>query len=131
MELQVRSLEEEDFEHLDKWWYEWNGSVVDHDILPKTGFIAEHNSKPVSAIFMFKTNSNSAAIQWVVSDKNYREDNRNLILKELIKACEDEWRKEGGKFLFFWGNIQSFNNNLKEIGFATGDTGYEQLIKKI
>jgi len=131
MEIQVRSLEDKDFEHLDKWWYEWNGSIVDHDILPKTGFIAECGGKPVSAIFMFKTNSNSAAIQWVVSDKNYREDNRNLILKELIKACEEEWKKDGGKFLFFWGNIKSFNNNLKEIGFLTGDTGYEQLIKRI
>ncbi len=131
MKLTTREVIKEDFKNIDKWWYEWQGSVVPHDILPKTGFMAEVDGAPVSAIFMFKTNSNSAAIQWVVSDKNYREENRGEILTELIKACEDEWRKDGGQFLFFWGNNSKFNKSLVDMGFSMGATDYTELIKKI
>ena len=109
MKLNIRKVNEKDFINIDKWWIDWQGKTVPREILPETGFIAEIENKPISAIFMFKTNSSTAAIQWVVSDKNYREENRNKVLQELIKTCEEEWKKDGGKFLFFWGNNKKFN----------------------
>ncbi len=131
MKLNIRKVNEKDFINIDKWWIDWQGKAVPREILPETGFIAEIEKKPISAIFMFKTNSSTAAIQWVVSDKNYREENRNKVLQELIKTCEEEWKKDGGKFLFFWGNNKKFNNTLVDIGFKVGDTDYDQLIKSI
>lgn len=131
MKLKIRKVNEKDFINIDKWWIDWQGKTVPREILPETGFIAEVKNKPISAIFMFKTNSSTAAIQWVVSDKNYREENRNKVLQELIKTCEEEWKKDGGKFLFFWGNNKKFNNTLVDIGFKVGDTDYDQLIKSI
>ena len=131
MKLEIRKVNEKDFINIDKWWIDWQGKTVPREILPETGFIAEFNNNPISAIFMFKTNSSTAAIQWVVSDKNYREKDRSKILQELIKTCEKEWKKDGGKFLFFWGNNKKFNNSLVDIGFKVGDTGYDQLIKSI
>ena len=131
MKLNIRKVNEKDFINIDKWWIDWQGKTVPREILPETGFIAEIENKPISAIFMFKTNSSTAAIQWVVSDKNYREENRNKVLQELIKTCEEEWKTDGGKFLFFWGNNKKFNNTLVDIGFKVGDTDYDQLIKSI
>lgn len=131
MQLTSRKIKETDLTNIERWWDSWVEHPIPKKSLPKTGFIVEEDKNPICAIFMFKTNSSTAAIQWVVSDKNYRKENRKQALQLLIKACEDEWRSEGGKHLFFWGNNKKFNKTLVEMGFDTGDTNYDQLIKRI
>ena len=132
MELTVRTITQKDLEIISEWWYKWHdGQVLSLDMLPNTGFIVENDGKPFGAVFMYITNSNIAAIQWAVSDNSYREEDREKGLQLLIKACELKWKKEGGKYLFFWGNNNKFNKSLNKLDFYTGDTGYDQLIKII
>ena len=133
MELNSRLLTEADRPLLEKWWEDWGFSKggVAKSFLPNTGYVVEKNNRPIVSIFIYQTNSGVGALGWPLSDKEYRDNDRQEALDLLIKTAEKDWKEKGGEFLFFWGNSKKFNTSLEKIGFMEGDKNYSHLIKKI
>ena len=130
--MKSRTLTEADRPLLEKWWKQWGfNNGITKELLPKTGDIVEKDNIPIVSIFMYETNSGVAALGWVLSEKDYREEDREDALRLLINTAEKDWKQKGGKYLFHWGNNKKFNINLEKIGFTEGDSNYSHLIKKI
>ncbi len=80
MELKARQLKDSDWETLTAWWDSWPEWVNPvKDFLPDNGnggIMVEKNNKPVLAGFIYTTNSKGAWVEWIISDPNYRENDR-------------------------------------------------------
>jgi hypothetical protein len=60
MELKTRTLLEEDYSMLEKWWSAWGWPAVSKDILPDNGtggVMVEYKGKPIVAGFIYWSNS--------------------------------------------------------------------------
>jgi hypothetical protein len=136
MELNIRELNESDYEAiLAGWWSQWGWNAPARDFLPndgKGGVIVYDGDVPVCAGFMYLTNSKVAWVDWIISNKDYtkkphRKDAIDLLIKRLTSIC-----KESG-FSYVFGNnnnknlIDYFLNN----GYSVGCNNSVELIKKL
>ena len=96
MELNIRRLEESDYETLVKWWDWWPGwEAPPKTLLPDTGFIVEKNNVGIVSAYVYMTNSKTAIFDWVVSNPEYRESDRKDAIRLLIQATETVLRDQG------------------------------------
>lgn len=65
----VRDIVDEDFTYIGDWFKnrKWPMPPV-KGILPKTGYVAEHNGNPVAVGWVYLTNSSMAFIEWTATN---------------------------------------------------------------
>ena len=105
-ELLFRPLVEEDYETICKWWKWWRWPIIPREILPdegKSGFMVEKNKQPIVSCFLYITNSKGAMLEWVVSNPDYRQQDRKKAIELLITSVETTCKHMGFKFLFSIG----------------------------
>ena len=78
----------------------------------KGGFIVEKNDKPIVAGFLYLTNSKGALLEWIVSDPDYRESDRNNAIELLITGVENVCKSMNYKYVFSIGRSWLGNNPL-------------------
>ena len=104
MKLKSRLLKDEDWDTLCKWWESWPDWVnPPKTFLPdngKGGLMIEKKGRPVCAGFLYMTNSDAVLLEWIVSDPEYREDNRKQALELLITGAEEIIKDLGYKYSF-------------------------------
>ena len=91
MELKARQLKDSDWETLTAWWDSWPDWVSpSKDFLPDNctgGLMIQKNNKPIVAGFLYFTNSKSVLLEWIISDPNYKETDRQEAVELLIKTA--------------------------------------------
>ena len=135
MKLNIRRLTEKDWELLPKWWDGWkNWTAPSRDSLPENGlggFLVEKENQPIIAGFVYTTNSKGAWIEWIISDPEYREDDRQAALELLIHGAENVLKNQGFKYLLFIGKHNNLINTFEKLGWHVDKTPSYELIKKI
>ena len=135
MKLNIRQLKESDWDILPKWWDGWKNWVQpSRDALPNNGLgglIVEKNNKPILAGFIYTTNSKGAWIEWIISDPNYRDDDRQEALELLIKGAENICKAQGIKYVLFIGRHQNLINTFEKLGWNVDKKPSHELIKQI
>ena len=121
MELQARVLTEKDWDTLVSWWDKWPEWVnPPKDFLPdngKGGFMVEKNNQPIVAGFLYTTNSKAALLEWIVSDPEYRDDDREQALEMLINKAEDFAKKSGYHYMFTIGRNEHLIKTHEKLGW--------------
>ena len=104
MELNIRRLEESDWETLVYWWDTWPEWVAPpRDFLPdngKGGFMVEKNNTPIVAGFLYTTNSKVVLLEWIISNPEYKEIDRQDAIELLINGAENVSKASGYKYMF-------------------------------
>lgn len=134
MELNIRSIQETDWEMLQGWWKTWGWPEMSKDILPLDGLgglIIEKQGRPIAAGFLYLTNSKVAWTEWVVSDPTYREDDRTECLTMLVKGLEDVAISTGCKIILSVGRNKGLLNIHKELGYTVDEKPSYEISKKI
>lgn len=134
MELQLRSLKESDWEVLQIWWKAWGWPIMSKDLMPLDGLgglIVEKDGKPIAAGFLYLTNAKVAWTEWIVSDPEYREDDRTDSLKMIVKGLEDVAILAGYKIILSIGRSKGLLNIHKELGYTVDDDPSYEISKKI
>ncbi len=134
MDFSIRKLKTSDYEDvLVGWWKDWGWQAPAKDFLPDNGeggMMVLLGDRPVCAGFIYLTsNSNIAWIEWIISDKNYKEDRSkaiSLLLDTLILTSE----KIKIKYVFATNDNKNLINTFINKGFRKGSITTE-LIKKI
>jgi hypothetical protein len=102
--LNTRKLITEDWDILLKWWEAWPEWVAPtKDFLPDNGtfgLMVEKDGIPVVAGFIYLTNSKTALLEWIVSNPEYREEDRDIIIEKLISDAEHVVKDLGYKYMF-------------------------------
>lgn len=135
MQLNIRRLTENDWPVLQSWWDAWDEWVAPpRDFLPDNGtggFMVESGETPVVAGFIYFTNSKGALLEYIVSNPEYREKDRNDAVELLITAAENVLKDQGYKYVFSIGRNKNLINKHKKLGWSVDERSSQELIKVI
>lgn len=135
MELNIRRLEESDWDTLVSWWDKWpEWTAPPKDFLPdngKGGFMVEKNGQPIIAGFLYITNSKAALLEWIISNPEYRDDDRKQAIELLIVGAEDVCKKQGIKYIFSIGRNKHLIEIHKNLGYQVDDNPSHEITKKL
>ena len=121
-ELIPRYLEESDWDTLKEWWDYWPGvKAPSKDFLPENGtggIMIEENGLPIIACFIYQTNSNTAMLEWLISNPNYRgKKKRDRALEALIISAQAVVKSMGYKSVFTMLRHQKLINLRNRFGW--------------
>lgn len=131
--MNIRKLVESDYEILQKWWEAWpDWSAPAKEFLPDNGtggFMVEKNDKPIVAGFVYITNSKAVLFEWVVSDPEYREDDREMAIVCLINTVEKIVKEWGYKYMFTIGRTKNLIEKHRNLGWHVDDKPSYEIVK--
>ena len=135
MELNIRRLEESDWDTLVSWWDKWpEWTAPPKDFLPdngKGGFMVENNDTPIVAGFLYKTNSKGVLLEWIISNPNYKEEDRQVAIELLINGAENVSKELGYKYMFSIGRNKHLIETHKKLKWMVDKNPSHELIKNI
>ena len=136
MELNIRKLVENDWDTLVSWWMEWKYWKVapPKDFLPDNGtggFIVEKDGQPIVSGFLYFTNSQGVLLEWIVSNPEYKDNDRKEAVELLITTAEEFVRQSGKSYIFSIGRNASLIETHKKLGYSVDPKPSHEIIKKI
>ena len=133
--LFTRDLKECDWETLVSWWNSWQDwTTPARDFLPNNGtggLMVEKDGVPIIAGFIYETNSAGVLFEWVVSNPNYREDDRQEAVEKLLNDAESRIKEMGYKHIFSVGRSKRLIDTHKKLGWFVDDNPSHEIIKNI
>lgn len=133
MELTSRKLQESDWDTLKQWWSNWEGwTAPQRDSLPENGtggIIVEKEGIPIVAGFVYLSNSKTAFFDWVISNPDYKQEDRTEAIKLLITSIEYVIKTAGFKYLFTITRNKSLLKIHGELGYTIDPTKSHELVK--
>jgi hypothetical protein len=135
-DLSIRPLQEGDYENiLCKWWEEWKWTAPEKDFLPQSGtggLIVYDENTPICAGFMYVTNSGISWIEFIVSNKNYREKpTRKEAITYLIANLTEIAKNSGYRYCYAVLKNQPLIEIYKSLGYLCGDKNIVDVVKKL
>jgi len=133
-ELIFRPLKEEDYETICKWWKWWRWPVIPREMLPdkgKSGFIVEKNNIPIVSAFLYLTNSTGALLEWIVSNPEYRENDRKEAIELLITNAENVCKNMGITYMFSIGRSKHLMKTHEKLGWQVDKKPSYEIIKNL
>lgn len=128
--MHVRPYTQDDYKTLCAWWTDHSWPHIPSDILSDTGFIAVLADKPISAGFLYISNSNFAFMDWLVSDKQSSHDDRGQALDLVIQSIFSLAKERGIKQICTISNHKRLMDRYQGHGFTLGEYS-TTLIKRI
>ena len=132
--LVLRPLTEEDYEVICNWWTKWDWPILPKELLPQDGLggcMVEKNKKPIVAGFVYLTNSKGAWFDYIVSDPDYREDDRNEAVELLIHGAEQFCIDLGIKAILHIGRNKGLINKFNKLGWHVDKKPSYEIMKRI
>ena len=132
--LMFRPLNKKDYEIICKWWEWWRWPVLPREMLPdngKSGFMIEKNNIPIVACFLLLTNSKIAILEWVVSNPEYKENDRKKAIETLINGVEIVCKNMGYTHVFSIGRNKHLIETHKKLGWFVDTKPSHEIIKTI
>ena len=132
--LMFRTLKEEDYETICAWWKWWRWTPLPKTALPdnaKSGFMVEKNGQPIVSAFLYLTNSTGALLEWIVSNPEYRQDDRKEAVELLINNAENFCKNIGITFIFSIGRSKHLMDTHKKLGWHVDKKPSHEIIKKL
>ena len=137
MELNIRKLKESDWDILTElWnmWPEWKNNFPTKELLPENGtggYIVEKGNVPIVAGFLYTTNSKVGWVEWIVSNKSYRKEDRKQALELLINGIEHVAKNSGCSIILSIARNKGLINTFKDLKYTVDDNPSFEVIKKI
>jgi hypothetical protein len=135
MSFTCRLLKEGDYENtLVKWWSDWRWTAPPKDMLPQDGLCGVMVSKggvDICAGFLFLTNSKVANAEYIVSNFEYKENDRHEAIEFLIESLTVIAKERDCKYIFTSLKNSSLIDRYKKCGYIKGSIGCTEMIKLI
>ena len=133
--LFTRGLKESDWETLVAWWDAWpDWTTPPRGFLPENGtggLMVEKDGIPIIAGFIYETNSDAVLFEWVVSNPDYREEDRQDAVEKLLIDAENKIKEMGYKRIFSIGRTKRLIDTHKKLGWFVDDKPSHEIIKNI
>lgn len=116
-----------DHSQVSTWWEAQGWPSVPLSSLPKTGFIIDG----YCAGFMYKTDSDTALVEWIIANPNTDKEERSNALGLLFDSLIKETENEGYKNIFSWTNHPGLIKRYQDKGFEVADTNVNLLVRNL
>lgn len=135
MELNIRKLTDNDWVALRSWWDAWpDWQAPAKEYLPddgRGGFMVEKGDTLIVAGFLYLTNSKGVLLEWIVSNPDYREDDRKQALELLINGAENVSKDLGYKYMFSIGRNKNLMDTHEKLGWNVDKKPSHEMLKLI
>ena len=121
--MTIRDITKEDYKVIDSWYLERNISVPALKFLPESGLggLILEKEKPIAAAYVYTTNSKLGYIDFLISDPNYKEEDRYDIILELFKELTQKAYDLGCEMVWAQSSIKGVTKRCQEIGWTVWD----------
>ena len=87
--LNIRKIQEKDYEFINKWWQEVQLDPISREILPMNGLggLIIEKEKPIAVSYLYLTNSKVAYVDNLIVNPSYNNKDRFKVVSTLIDAC--------------------------------------------
>ena len=134
MELSIRELRESDWDTLQEWWLKWNWPIMSKDLLPMNGcggLMVYKGDQLITCGFLYLSNSKVAWLDWIVSNPEYRDNDRKEAISFLIEGLETVARQQGYEIIISIARNKSLIETHKKLGYTVDDNPSYEITKKI
>lgn len=134
MELQVRALQESDWEDLQSWWKWWRWPEVSKETLPLNGLgglMVYKGDTLVAAGFLYLSNSKVAWLDWIVSNPEYKEKDRKQAIELLINSLEEVAKQQDYNIIISITRSKHLIEAHKKLGYMVDEKPSYEISKKI
>lgn len=132
MKFNTTPLQHEDYDNILKgWWKDWGWEAPSRDFLPQDGqggIMVWNGDTPVCAGFLYNTNSKVAWVDWIISNKEYRES-RKEALSILIQTLTSVAKNLDNKFAYALIKHNGLIGVYEQQGYTVGDSYNKEMIK--
>mgnify|MGYP003133017472 CR=1 FL=1 len=124
--INIRKIELEDYEHINKWWVEQGFQPVSVEVLPMNGLggLIVEKEKPIAAAYLYLTNSKMGYIDNLISDPKYISKDRFDVILELMAACKKMAEDVGCLDMWAITNNKGILKRCKTLGYNVTETNY-------
>jgi hypothetical protein len=133
MKFNIRLLKEGDYEDtLVGWWKDWKWTAPVKEFLPNDGtggFMVSKDGVDICAGFVYFTNSKLAWCEFIVSNINYKEEDRGEALEYLINSLCQSCKEEGYKSVWVCLTHNSLISKYENCGFIKASESCTEMIK--
>lgn len=135
--LETRILNDSDYETLVYWWNnwsEWENAAPPKEMLPengKGGIMIHKKSSEICAGFIYTTNSKIAWLEFVISNPNYREQDRKEAIALLINNLCAIAKNLGFKAVFTSVKNPFLINHFQKTGFSKDSKQSTEMVKRL
>ena len=132
MELTIRPLTYADYDDiLVGWWNDWEWTPPLREFLPYDGvggMMVYDGDTPVCAGFIYLTNSKVAWVDWIISNKGYR-DKRSEAITMLVSSLTRVCEQNEAKFVYALIKHDGLIKTYESLGYVAGDSYNKEMIK--
>ena len=125
MKFNTTPLQHEDYDNILKgWWKDWGWEAPSRDFLPQDGqggVMVWDGDTPVCAGFLYNTNSKVAWVDWIISNKEYKES-RKEALSILIQTLTSVAKNLDNKFAYALIKHNGLIGVYEQQGYTIGDS---------
>jgi hypothetical protein len=133
MVFTIRLLNESDYDNtLVKWWKDWRWSAPPKEMLPNNGlggFMVSKGDVDICAGFAFFTNAGIAFSEFIVSNFDYKEDDRKEAIEFLIESISAACKKAGHKAVWTVLHSNSLIEKYENCGYKRTQDNCTEMIK--
>jgi len=134
MKFTTKLIQHEDYDDiLVGWWKDWGWQAPTRDFLPQDGMggiMVWDGDTPVCAGFLYNTNSKVAWVDWIISNKQYRES-RKEALTILVESLTSLAKSIDNKFAYALIKHDGLINVYEGVGYVKGDSYNKEMIKAL
>ena len=130
-ELKLRLITKKDYKTICKWWKWWRWPIIPFEMLPETGFVVEKNGTSIVSAYLYLTNSTTAILEWIVSNPNYRENDRQEAIELLISETEIFCERMKYKHMFSIGRNKHLIKIHEKLGWQVDKKPSFEINKKL
>ena len=127
--INIRKIELEDYEFINKWWVQQGFVALSKDILPMNGLggIVIEKDKPIAAAYLYLTNSKVGYIDNLITDPKYISKDRFDIILMLMQACEKMAEEVGCLELWAMTESEGIIQRCKALGYSTSERKFARI----
>jgi hypothetical protein len=92
--------------------------------------IVYDGNTPVCAGFIYVTNSKVAWVDWIISNKKYR-DRRSEAISMLVESLTNICQSNGAKFVYALLKHNGLVSTYEKLGYIAGDSYNKEMIKAL
>jgi hypothetical protein len=116
--MEFRLFTDADYPIVESWWKDWGWPPVHQSSLSETGVIVSNGGLDIAAVWLYKTDSDMALIEWFIANKK--------APRELRKGCIEGLSDEVARLAKEFGYLTmtccisnpSLINKLESTGFG-------------
>lgn len=116
--MKARLYTPDDYPMVCKWWESWGWPCIPEESLPSIGVVIESDNTPVSAAWIYRTDSNMCLLEWFISSKETTKQQRKGSVEALIKASTEMAKSLGFSRVFCSVRNANLMKKLENSGFA-------------